>query len=208
MAYPLAKHFCLYQGIFGYFTYAARACSFAPTGKSDVAINLYTTFAYYVPTVIMGVSYFVVLVKTWITYQKKKSSRALQRRMEISWMLFVSFIWHCCTIYPFIIINAFFAKEFARSFTAQLFIRWLGNSYNAVNPVFFWASSKMFQDGVKKVLTCYQWRWAHGSVGPSLVSGSASRTDDMAMSAPSKRRTTFSERDVIAAADKKSRTAE
>ncbi|OQV20014.1 hypothetical protein BV898_06018 [Hypsibius exemplaris] len=185
MAYPLAKDFCLYQGIFGYFTYAASmysasvlalhrvvatifprhfnfltteraticlivlpwfpiviinifpalkiglvmrrnvytaACSFARTGKSDVAINVYTTFAYYVPTVIMGVSYFIVLIKTWITYQEKKSSRALQRRLEISWMLFVSFIWHCCTIYPFIIVNAFFSKEFARSFTSQLFV--------------------------------------------------------------------------------------
>ena len=94
-----------------------------------------TIFGYYLPTALMGVSYVIVLGKTSFEVYRKKTSQSLRRRLEISRMLFVSFLWHCLTVYPSVIIMTFFLKELIANYQLQLAVKWLGNSFSAVNPV-------------------------------------------------------------------------
>ena len=103
------------------------------TGSSMLVASI---FGYYLPTVLMGVAYVIVLGKTsYEVYYRKKVSRSLRRRLEISRMLFVSFLWHCLTVYPSVIIMTFYLKELIANYQLQLTIKWLGNSFSAVNPV-------------------------------------------------------------------------
>ncbi|OQV16368.1 hypothetical protein BV898_09513 [Hypsibius exemplaris] len=132
---------------------ASGGCVILPTGKSLVPLTLSTAAGYYFPTSLTGLCYVIIFVKTMVDIYGRKSSRLQRRRLEISRTLFLSFLWHCITVYPAVIILTFFPKAFAASFPLQLAIKWLGNSYSALNPVFFYASSKLFQDGIKAVLS-------------------------------------------------------
>ena len=96
-----------------------------------------TIFGYYVPTILIGVSYVIVLCKTKYAVHRRRTSRSLRRRLEISRMLFVSFLWHCITIYPAMVFVTLFLKQFTEYQSLQLAIKWLGSSFSAVNPVRF-----------------------------------------------------------------------
>ena len=99
-----------------------------------------TVFGYYLPTGLIGISYVIVLGKTSYDVYHRRGSRSLRRRLEISRMLFVSFLWHCITIYPAAILVSVFLKEIIKHLQLQLAIKWLGSSFSAVNPVgvIFW----------------------------------------------------------------------
>ena len=110
-----------------------KSCSIVLINKS--AVFLSTLFGYYIPTVLIGVSYVVVLGRTGYDAYRKRTSRSLRRRLEISRMLFVSFLWHCITVYPPAILLTVYLKEFAANYHLQLAIKWLSCSFSAVNPV-------------------------------------------------------------------------
>ena len=92
-------------------------------------------FGYYLPTGLIGISYVTVLGKTSFDVYHRRGSRSLRRRLEISRMWFLSFLWHCITIYPAAILVTVFLKELIKNFELQLRIKWLGSSFSAVNPV-------------------------------------------------------------------------
>ncbi|OQV23087.1 hypothetical protein BV898_03132 [Hypsibius exemplaris] len=140
-------------------------CLVIPSG-SHASFMALVGVGYYFPTVVIGLSYIIVLVKTLIDLRKRKSSRSLRRRLEISRTLFLSFLWHCLTVYPPLIVMGSFPEHFYKNLALQLAIMWLGNSFSAINPVFFWASSQLFQDGIKDVLR-YRWiRIRHRAIVP------------------------------------------
>ncbi|OQV17506.1 hypothetical protein BV898_08439 [Hypsibius exemplaris] len=156
-------------------------CTFtAVEGWSNQQVFLLlSTLGYYLPTGLMGVSYTVILVKSCRDLRRRKrKSRALLRRIDISRTLCLSFFWHCFTIYPGIIALAFFAQEYAGSFTGQLWIKWLGSSFSAINPIFLCCSSSLFQQGIKAVLRkMFRCQRANGEGGfmgvPETLEGSS-----------------------------------
>ena len=89
----------------------------------------------YLPMAMIGVSYFILLINTALSL-RQRSSPALQRRMEISRTLFLSFIWQCCTAYPLTFVITFAFQSWVSSVTLALALKWLSNSYGAINPVF------------------------------------------------------------------------
>ncbi|OQV22998.1 putative Mitogen-activated protein kinase kinase kinase 4 [Hypsibius exemplaris] len=127
-------------------------CTYMAIGNSTLPMLIYTTVGIYLPTALTGACYTVVLLKTLCDLRKRRSSRLLHRRLEISRTLFLSFLWHCVTLYPTNIIITFFPSSYSENFGLQLGVRYLGNCFSAINPVFFWASSRMFQNGIREVL--------------------------------------------------------
>ncbi|OQV24799.1 hypothetical protein BV898_01391 [Hypsibius exemplaris] len=137
---------------------ATGSCSYVASGSNWYSVLVFTLVTTYIPTAIMGVSYLMVFVKTFLDIRfRTANGPGIRRRLEISRTLFLSFIRHCISLYPLNILIAFFAKEFSANFGFQLGMRWLLNSFAAINPVFYLASSKLFQQGVREVLRC-QWR--------------------------------------------------
>ncbi|OQV11797.1 hypothetical protein BV898_13922 [Hypsibius exemplaris] len=143
-------------------------CSTGPTASSSVnSVLFYSVFGVYFPTGVMGVCYAVVLGKTIRDVRRKANvSRVLARKWEISRTLFLSFAWHCITIYPIYVTVGFFERAYAENLALQLTLRWLTNSFSAINPVFYWTSSRLFQDGIRKVLYCQWWRKRSNTVRP------------------------------------------
>jgi hypothetical protein len=128
---------------------SSGGCSYISTRKNENGpIFLYTIFGTYFPTAVMGISYLIVLLKTSIDLRAKRVSQALRRRLEISRMLFLSFLWHCIAIYPIIILITFFPKELAANVPLLLVSRWMSNSFSAINPVCVppFRSSRIFFD--------------------------------------------------------------
>ncbi|OQV23016.1 hypothetical protein BV898_03065 [Hypsibius exemplaris] len=165
-------------------------CAFISTEGSTFHMLLLSIFASHAPTAVMGLSYLVVLVKTSRDLKRRRSSRNLRRRMEISRTLFVSFLWQCMTIYPILFLLAFFGKQFSTNIPLQLGIRWLTHSYSAINPVFFWASSRLFQEGAREVFRCRCWMQLkqHGSVGPQGEPHGEGTNREMSTNAPTRDR--------------------
>ncbi|OWA50192.1 hypothetical protein BV898_14717 [Hypsibius exemplaris] len=135
-------------------SWVAGSCIYVSSSDRPYGLIVYAVVAYFLPTVVMTVSYVLVLVKTRRALRRKRSSRLLQRRLEISRTLCLSCVWHCLTIYPGTIINNLSAEKYVANVALQLSVRWFANSFSAINPVFFLASSKLFQDGIKHVLGC------------------------------------------------------
>ncbi|OWA52379.1 hypothetical protein BV898_16834 [Hypsibius exemplaris] len=135
---------------------ATGACVLLSSANDNTQLILSTVSGYYFPTAVMGVCYTIVLVKTLIDAKRRANSQAIKRRLEISRTLFVSFTWHCLTTYPTLIVLTFYPRQYGGSLTLQLALKYFGSSYSAGNPIFFLASSKMFQAGAREVLRC---RW-------------------------------------------------
>ncbi|OQV19450.1 hypothetical protein BV898_06441 [Hypsibius exemplaris] len=131
----------------------AGNCVIVSASNSSTPVFVYTVFSRYLPTVLDGVSYLVVLTKTCGDLRRRPGSHSLQRRLELSRMLFLSFLWRCCTVYPSTVAISFFPAEYARNFAAQMATAFLWFSFGAIDPIFFWASSRLFQRGVKEVLS-------------------------------------------------------
>lgn len=110
-------------------------CLAVMTGSSTAVYVLgYLVFSLYVPTFLTGLLYAVILVKSHIDPRRNRS-RILRRRASISKTLFLSFVWHCVTIYPSIVLITFFRATFSSSLTLQLWMRLPANSFSAFNPV-------------------------------------------------------------------------
>ena len=122
---------------------ASGGCIFVTTaGSSGYGLLFYTVFSTYFPSGVMGICYLVILAVIYDEmHRKRRRSRSLRRRCEISQTLFLSFVWHCVTMYPGIVSTAFFPKQFAENVPFQLGMRWLANSFSGVNPVRFFALS-------------------------------------------------------------------
>ncbi|OQV23088.1 hypothetical protein BV898_03133 [Hypsibius exemplaris] len=148
-------------GLGSKFVPGSRGCIPIQTGNSALVLASLVV-GYYLPTVIIGVCYIIVLGKTGFDLRARNGSHSLRRRFEISRTLFLSFLWHCLTIYPPIIAKSTFKTQFTTDLGFQLAIMWLGNSFCAINPVFFWATSQLFQKGIQAVLRC-QWHRARTS---------------------------------------------
>jgi 7 transmembrane receptor (rhodopsin family) len=123
----------------------AGGCSFVTAGLST---SIYHTFVMYLPSVLMGLFYVAILIRTAIGFYRKTSetgpgnsssksahTTALHRRFEISKMLFVSFLWFCVSSYPLTLALAFFQRHYTTNIGTQLVTRYLIASYSALNPV-------------------------------------------------------------------------
>ncbi|OQV12495.1 hypothetical protein BV898_13221 [Hypsibius exemplaris] len=110
------------------------ACQFVETGLGQYPLLISTLFAVYIPTAVTGVCYLLIMAKTYGEVREKKG-RYVQRRLEISRTLFLSFVWHCLTMYPPSVVMAFYADDYAGHFALQLGMHWLIMSFSAMNPV-------------------------------------------------------------------------
>lgn len=99
------------------------------------AAFLSSLFGTYLPTALTGASYAIFLVKTFHDLQRREGSPALQRRMEISRTLMLSFLWHCVALYPAVIVVSVFSSAYNSNPALRLGIRWLLDSLSALNPV-------------------------------------------------------------------------
>ena len=104
-------------------------------GSNRAALISYSVFAYIMPTAVMTVSYVVVLAKTKRDLCRKRTSRLLQRRLEISRTLCLSCVWHSLCMYPGTVTNGLNAEDYAADVSLQLLTRFLANSFSAINPV-------------------------------------------------------------------------
>ncbi|OQV26179.1 hypothetical protein BV898_00299 [Hypsibius exemplaris] len=123
------------------------------------ALIAYSTTATYAPTCVMGLCYGIVLTTTIrdVRGQRRQSmtsrGQAVGRRLEISKTLFLSYAWQCVSLYPLVIVASCFPAVFAESQKLQLLLRLLSNSYTTINPIFYWASSRLYADGTRSALT-------------------------------------------------------
>ncbi|OQV23086.1 hypothetical protein BV898_03131 [Hypsibius exemplaris] len=114
---------------------ATRGCNVAPQGN-PASLTVSVAIGYFFPTIFMGCCYVTVLTRTSQELRKRQGkSRSLVRRMEISRTLFFSFLWHCVTVYPPLIVMGHFSEQYAESLSLKLAIMWLGSCFSAINPV-------------------------------------------------------------------------
>ncbi|OQV23006.1 hypothetical protein BV898_03056 [Hypsibius exemplaris] len=127
-------------------------CMYSVNGTAGAALALAnTSVGIYFPTAVMGAAYGVFLLETW-RHSGLQMSRARRRRLELSRTMLILFVWHCVSLYPSSIMVGLFPNVFASNLGLQLAFKYLGNSCSAINPVFCWCSSKLFQDGTRAVL--------------------------------------------------------
>ncbi|OWA54327.1 hypothetical protein BV898_18735 [Hypsibius exemplaris] len=147
-------------------------CTTVAVGTQTV-FTMYTVIGTYLPTVVIGLCYMGILLKSLMEMHDSSRSTsqatALRRRSEISLTLFVSFLWHCITLYPMMIAVTFYPGVYSRNVQLQLALKGMINVFSAVNPVFYWTSSRLFQNGLKEVLGC-RWTWAQARSRISPVS--------------------------------------
>lgn len=128
----------------------AGGCHYALTAGRRTAARpflLYQVCQYYVPSAVIGVSYTVVLAVTTRTIGRRVGRRetagcrdeavphSLRRRLEISRMLFISFLWQCLTVYSTMITPIVDDRTLMGSLSLQLFLSFLTTSFGAINPV-------------------------------------------------------------------------
>ncbi|OQV23084.1 hypothetical protein BV898_03130 [Hypsibius exemplaris] len=140
-------------------------CEFARAPESAFDM-VSAVLDFIVPTIVMGMCYGIVLVKTYRAVRINRGNRTRQRRFEISRTLFLSFLWHTVCIYPTLVVVTCFPETLVKNPYFYLAVSWLPNSFSFVNPIFFLASSRMFQDGIKEFLQCHWYRAA--PVHPAL----------------------------------------
>ncbi|OQV16306.1 hypothetical protein BV898_09614 [Hypsibius exemplaris] len=109
-------------------------CTFV-AGRGPSTVVTYMALGYYLPTAVMGLNYTIVLTKTMLDVRRRPRSPALRRRLEITRTLWLSFVWHCMTIYPPAILTSTFPVLYASNRGFKMFLKWLGGSYSAINPV-------------------------------------------------------------------------
>ena len=114
----------------------AGGCTLVTSGHN---VSILNSFALYFPSVLMGLFYIVLLTRTLLVLREKtsqgKAGYLLQRRLEISCMLFVSFLWFCVSMYPLTLVLAFFPRQFNTNIALHLVPRYLTASYSCLNPV-------------------------------------------------------------------------
>ncbi|OWA49824.1 hypothetical protein BV898_14359 [Hypsibius exemplaris] len=139
------------RGASGACTWTTTTASNSTTAVSPITVN--AVFGTYLPLTVTGMCYTLVLVKTALDLRRRRGSRVLQRRLELSRTLFLSLVWECLALLPSPIALAFFQKAYFENLTFQLVLRFLYNGFRGVNPLFFWTSSRLFQAGTKELLT-------------------------------------------------------
>ena len=114
-------------------------CTFLSAGHST---SIFNTFALYLPSVLMGLFYVMIMVQTFSVLHcktassvNKKDAVTTKRRLEITQMLFVSFIWFCVSMYPLTFTLTFYPRQFSDNLTLHLVMRYLVASYSSLNPV-------------------------------------------------------------------------
>ncbi|OQV23012.1 hypothetical protein BV898_03062 [Hypsibius exemplaris] len=160
--------------------HSGGGCTFAYSGRGVTFALAYTVLGVYIPTAVMGASYALFLLKTCCHHSgPQKSSRVRRRRLELSRTMLILFVWHCVSLYPISIMVGVFPQLYLfASLEIQLAVKFLNYSCSAVNPVFCWCSSKLFQDGTLEVLRemrrfrCRQRR--KGTVAPDFAGQDAS----------------------------------
>ncbi|OQV23009.1 hypothetical protein BV898_03059 [Hypsibius exemplaris] len=133
------------------------ACMYSLSKKGVNFAMAYTVIGIYIPTAVMGLSYGLFLLTTRIHNSgPQRSSRIRRRRLELSRTMLILFVWHCVSLQPVSIMVAVFPQIYRTNLELQLTFRFLANSCSAINPVFCWCSSKLFQDGTVAVSVAWQ----------------------------------------------------
>ncbi|OQV22837.1 hypothetical protein BV898_03270 [Hypsibius exemplaris] len=184
--WPLPLTFCKYQGLYLYITYVASqyASTVLAFHRLTAAI---VPHKFHIFTTKLALAWMILLpwllstaINIFPTAEGPTASVALRRRFEITRTLFLLFLWLCVSIYPINLVASFSSKRYATDLSLQLFLRWLSTSFGCMNPIFFWASSKLFQAGIATVIKC-QWlrRLRRQKVLPCLAT--ISRTGDLGL---------------------------
>ncbi|OQV23005.1 hypothetical protein BV898_03055 [Hypsibius exemplaris] len=134
------------------FNHLNGGCTIALSGRGASLALAYTVVGIYIPTAVMGFSYGMFLLKTCRSSGFKRSNRVRRRRLELSRTMLILFVWHCVSLYPPSIMVGLFPHAYNTNLELQLACKFMGNSCSAINPVFCWSSSKLFQDGTAAVL--------------------------------------------------------
>ncbi|OQV25461.1 hypothetical protein BV898_00402 [Hypsibius exemplaris] len=123
--------------------------------------SVFYTFTLYLPSAMIGVFYIMILGRTLMVLRGKvllpansKIAFALKRRLEISKTLFVSFLWFCVSMYPLTLAVTYFPRLFGTDLALHLITRYLVVSYSCLNPLFYFASSKLYMEGVRAMFGC------------------------------------------------------
>ena len=126
-------------------------CTIAPLVEdhgSPVRLFIFYTFCTYLPTVLTGLFYVIILARTVFVLRRRSgtvgakgadtrtsTANILKRRLQISKMLFLSFLWFCAAQYPLTIAAIFFGPQRNASIALNLTTRYLMMSYSSLNPV-------------------------------------------------------------------------
>ncbi|OQV25447.1 hypothetical protein BV898_00388 [Hypsibius exemplaris] len=135
----------------------AGGCFYVSAGHST---SLLHGFSMYLPSTLMGIFYILIFCQTILASRRRASSQihanmavTLKRRLEITRMLFVSFIWFCVSMYPLTLVIAFFPQQYNTNIALHLIPRYLTASYSCLNPLFCFASSKLYMAGVRHLFS-------------------------------------------------------
>lgn len=141
-------------GIGGHFVMApAGACAYAAVGRAG---HVVMAMGIYIPLVFIGFCYVALFSKITLTKITKLRrdhvavsaavvfhiqaavevlDRKMQRRVELAWTLFVSFLWYCLCYLPVPVMNSFFSHVYLSVPILFLWLRTVMMGGSALNPV-------------------------------------------------------------------------
>ena len=111
------------------------------TGQVD-RLMVFTVPAVFVPAVIKGFCYAIVLTKSvsQLREQELRASNlrriaANRRRLDVSRALFLCYLWHCIALFPTVLFTNFLPNVYINHVAVQCLVRWLTATNGAMNPV-------------------------------------------------------------------------
>jgi hypothetical protein len=114
-----------------------RSCLLGAAGSTTR--NVLLALGLYLPCIVIGLCYTIVLVKARISVRRRVGhigrQTALRKRHEASKLLFLCFIWYCISNFSVPTANSFFSIAFTTSPLTQLGLKGLQYASSAVNPV-------------------------------------------------------------------------
>ncbi|OQV23641.1 hypothetical protein BV898_02384 [Hypsibius exemplaris] len=134
------------------------ACVLGPLG--GLVSGLFIAVVTYLPCAVSGFCYVVICLNAWLMSSSLKKTTpkmarirgTLQRRFQISRLLFVCSLFTVVMTLPLPLALAWFPAYFTTNFVAQMWVRLPQFLASAFNPIVYMLVSRDYRNGVLKIL--------------------------------------------------------